>query len=684
MARDERFDILFEPVKIGPVTAPNRFYQVPHCTGMGHPLPKTLAAMREIKAEGGWGVVCTEYCSIHPTSDDAPYPYASLWDDEDVRGQALMTEAVHRHGSLAGVELWYGGMSTCNRFSREIPLATQSLPIWHPDPVQTHAMDKSDIRNLRRWHVDAARRAKQAGFDIVYVYVGHGYLPAQFLSRRYNNRTDEYGGSMENRARLMRELIEETKEAVGDSCGVAVRLAVDDLSGEHGITKEAEGREVIEMMAELPDLWDVNIADFPSDAQTSRFIEEGAQEPYIAFVKSLTTKPVVGVGRFTSADAMVGQVNRGVLDMIGAARPSIADPFLPKKIEQGRIEDIRECIGCNLCISGDALGVPIRCTQNPTMGEEWRSDWHPETIAPKGSDDKVLIIGAGPAGLECARALGQRGYDVHLAEATAEPGGRVNAESKLPGLAPWGRVSDYRVYQIQQMGNVSVYYESRLDAAQVREFGADHVVVATGSHWRADGGGRSNPMGVKLSGEVVVSPDEIMAGVEVPDPVVVFDDDGYYMAALMAEKVRDQGHDVTLVTTEATVSTWTANTLEQRFNQARIIEAGIGIVSLQNLVSFDGESVELACVYTDRRSHRTCDMVVLVTARNPDDGLYKALMADPDGLETSDIKTVTAIGDCYAPGTIAAAVYAGHQYARELDAPAPEGIVRNRRERALV
>ena len=684
MARDARFDVLFEPVKIGPVTAPNRFYQVPHCTGMGHPLPKTLAAMREAKAEGGWGVVCTEYCSIHPSSDDAPYPYASLWDDEDVRGQALMTEAVHRHGALAGVELWYGGMSTCNRFSREIPLATQSLPIWHPDPVQTHAMDRSDIRNLRQWHVDAARRAKQAGFDIVYVYVGHGYLPAQFLSRRYNNRTDEYGGSMENRARLMRELIEETKDAVGDSCGVAVRLAVDDLSGEHGITKEAEGREVIEMMAELPDLWDVNIADFPSDAQTSRFLEEGAQEPYIAFVKSLTTKPVVGVGRFTSADAMVGQVNRGVLDMIGAARPSIADPFLPRKIEQGRIEDIRECIGCNLCISGDALGVPIRCTQNPTMGEEWRSDWHPETIAAKGSDDKVLIIGAGPAGLECARALGQRGYDVHLAEAASEPGGRVNAESALPGLAPWGRVRDYRVYQIQQMGTVSVYYESRLGADEVREFGAAHVVVATGSRWRADGGGRSNPMGVKLSGEVVVSPGDIMAGAEVPGPVVVFDDDGYYMAALMAEKLRAVGHDVTLVTTEGTVSAWTANTLEQRYNQARIIEAGIGIVSLQNLVSFDGESVELACIYTDRRSHRTCDTVVMVTARNPDDGLYQALMANPDGLAASGIKTVTAIGDCYAPGTIAAAVYAGHQYARELDEAAPEGIVRNRRERALV
>jgi dimethylamine/trimethylamine dehydrogenase len=191
-------------------------------------------------------------------------------------------------------------------------------------------------------------------------------------------------------------------------------------------------------------------------------------------------------------------------------------------------------------------------------------------------------------------------------------------------------------------------------------------------------------MGVKINGEVVVTPDDIMAGADVPDPVVVFDDDCYYMAALMAEKLAAEGHEVTLVTTEAIVSAWTSNTLEQRFNQSRIIEAGIGIVPLQNLVSFDGESVELACVYSDRRSHRTCDTVVLVTARNPDDSLYQALMADADGLEASGIKSVTAIGDCYAPGTIAAAVYAGHQYARELDEPAPGGIVRNRRERALV
>mgnify|MGYP003338557301 FL=1 len=174
-------------------------------------------------------------------------------------------------------------------------------------------------------------------------------------------------------------------------------------------------------------------------------------------------------------------VRQGVLDMIGAARPSIADPFLPRKVEEGRIEDIRECIGCNICVSGDFTMSPIRCTQNPTMGEEWRRGWHPEKIAPKGSDDKVLVIGAGPAGLEAALALGQRGYEVMLAEAGRELGGRVSLESRLPGLSAWNRVRDYRVFRLKQMANVQICLDSPLSADDVMGFGFEHVAVATGA-----------------------------------------------------------------------------------------------------------------------------------------------------------------------------------------------------------
>lgn len=201
-AASGRYAILFEPVEIGPVTAPNRFYQVPHCTGLGWQRPQMLAAMRGLKAEGGWGVVNTEYCSIHPSSDDLPYPYASLWDEGDVRAHALMTERVHEHGALAGVELWHGGARSANLYSRETSLDVASLPNIAGDPYQSRAMDKQDIRDLRRWHRDAALRARQAGFDIVYIYATHGYLLSHFLSPLTNDRGDEYGGSAENRVRL--------------------------------------------------------------------------------------------------------------------------------------------------------------------------------------------------------------------------------------------------------------------------------------------------------------------------------------------------------------------------------------------------------------------------------------------------------------------------------------------------
>ena len=182
MTRDPRYDVLFEPVPIGPVTAPNRFYQVPHCTGLGWLRPRMLAAMRGVKAEGGWGVVCTEYCSIHPSSDDLPHPYASLWDDTDIRANALMTEKVHAHGSLAGVELWYGGSRSANLLTREVSVGLGSGPNVAGSPMQTRPLDRDDIRQLRRWHRDAALRAKAADFDIVYVYATHGYLVSQFLS----------------------------------------------------------------------------------------------------------------------------------------------------------------------------------------------------------------------------------------------------------------------------------------------------------------------------------------------------------------------------------------------------------------------------------------------------------------------------------------------------------------------
>jgi dimethylamine/trimethylamine dehydrogenase len=664
---DSRYSILFEPVKIGPKIAKNRFYQVPHCNGAGHRWPKTMAWLRGMKAEGGWGVVCTEECEIHPSSDASGFPEMRLWDDSDIPTHRLMTEKVHEHDALAGIELVHGGIHVSNRFSRTPALSPSGGPGHWVDPIQSRAMSRRDIKEMRGWFRKAALRARRAEYDIVYVYAAHNMtVLTHFLQSRYNQRTDEYGGSLENRVRLLREVLEDTKDAVGDSCAVAIRFAVDE-SEDSDLRFDREGREVVEMLADLPDLWDVNISQWDNDSITSRFGESGHQEKYISFVKQVTSKPVVGVGRFTSPDAMVSQIKRGVLDFIGAARPSIADPFLPQKIEQGRVEEIRECIGCNICISGDHFGVPIRCTQNPTMGEEWRKGWHPENIEPAASADRVLIVGGGPAGLECALALSKRGYDVVLAEKEKEPGGRVLLESKLPGLSEWKRVIDHRLYMISQKPNVETYLESELSAHDVLEYGFEHVVVATGSTWRTDCVGRSIRRPVPIAqGAVMVSVNELLQGGRVNGRIVVYDDDYYYMANVLAEKLRQYGCEVIYVTSAAEVAPFTHATLEQHRIQRRLLDLGVDIICGHSVTSVGVSEVTLACVYTGRTQSVACDALLPVTARNPRGRMFTELAAHP-GLADHGIKSVEAIGDCYAPGTIAAAVYSGHQYARQLD-----------------
>jgi dimethylamine/trimethylamine dehydrogenase len=664
MSRDPRYDILFEPLPIGPVTAKNRFYQVPHCNGMGHRDVSALATMRGIKAEGGWAVVCTEMAEIHWTSDVAPFTELRLWSDQDVPGVARIAEAVHAHGSLAGIELCHSGATANNLWSREVPMAPMAIPTasYFHDPVQARAMDLSDIRDLRRMHRAAALRARSAGFDLVYVYAGHGLgIFQQFLSRATNHRADEYGGSLENRVRLLREVIEDTKAAVGDRCAVPVRIAMSEFMGPNGL-EPAEVEEAIGLIADLPDLWDLSLADWDMDSQTSRFSEEGYQEPFISRVKKLTTKPVVGVGRYTSPDAMVRVIRQGIMDFIGAARPSIADPFLPRKIAEGRLDDIRECIGCNVCVTGDYTMTPIRCTQNPSMGDEWRRGWHPERIRRARSSSSVLIVGAGPAGLEAARALGQRGYKVTLADSGREAGGRVARECRLPGLAAWGRVRDWRLLQIGKMPNVELFLESDMTADQVLEFGADHVAIATGAHWRRDGVGRTTSLPARF-GNAVLTPDDLMNGARpVGKQVVLYDDDHYYLGGVLAELLRKEGYEVTLVTPASLVSSYTRASLEQAAIHKRLLDLGVTVHLNTMLTGAEAGGVATACVFTGKPATLACDSLVLITARLPNDMLHRALR--DRGAK------VTAIGDCWAPATIAHAVHAGRRYAEEFDEPA--------------
>ena len=671
-----RYDILFQPIKIGPVTAPNRFYQVPHCNGFGHRMPQGMAAMRGMKAEGGWGVVCTEETEIHHTSDLSPFIEGRIWSDDDIPAWQLMTEAVHKHGALAGIELTYNGYDAANLYSRAAPFAPRSQGLVGGsgyEPGQSRAATKDALKQIRKWHRNAAVRAKQAGFNIIYCYAAHNLSLAFHLLSKDNDRADEYGGSLENRTRFLRELIEDTKEAVGDTCAVAVRFAVDELLGTDGMQFNGEGHDIVAMLAELPDLWDVNVSNWSNDSTTSRFEKEGNQEKYISFVKKLTTKPVVGVGRYTSPDSMASAIERGIMDLIGAARPSIADPFLPNKIKEGRNEDIRECIGCNICVTGDTRFVPIRCTQNPTMGEEWRRGWHPEIIVPKKSDDEILIVGAGPAGLEAARALGQRGYHVVLTDAKREAGGRVALESALPNLSEWRRVIDWRITQIEKTPNIFFYRSSPMTAKDILETEAPHVIIATGSTWRRDGVGRNISHPVPGSAKIF-TPDDLMDPNSTlleswrqaarPQKILIYDDDHYYMGGILAELLAQNNCEVTLITPAPTISYWTQFTLEQERILKRLHNLKVTLLANHIIASHTLKTATVTNVIISADSTLDCDAIVMVTDRIPNDALYHELKP---ALAEGKLKSLRLIGDAEAPNIIAQAIFNGHLAAREFD-----------------
>jgi dimethylamine/trimethylamine dehydrogenase len=262
-----------------------------------------------------------------------------------------------------------------------------------------------------------------------------------------------------------------------------------------------------------------------------------------------------------------------------------------------------------------------------------------------------------------------------LAEATTELGGRVARESRLPGLSAWGRVVDYRVAQLHKLANIDAYFDSRMLADDLIQAEFDRIVLATGSTWRRDGVSRYHRSPIaRLDDDHVLTPDDIMGGAIPAGPTVVYDDDHYYMGGVIAEKLRLGGFDVTLVTPAPLVSAWTVNTLEQSRIQARLLEAGVTVCANEAVTDFTRGEVGLACVFTGRRRTLPATSVVMVTARNARSELQIELSERKDEISAAGIKSVTAIGDALAPGTIASAVFSGHRYAREFEQEANDDV----------
>ena len=699
--RDPKYDLLFEEVRIGPKTLRNRFVQVPHCMGGGSENPGFQAVFREMKAAGGWAGIFTEGTSIAPEADIDPLTIVRLWDAGDVRNLTLLTERVHAHGSLAGVELFYGG-APINSAEARIPLKGPSQTTDDVNALCSCVeMQGEDFDHIKNLYVAAAKRARAAGFDMITLYCAHAItILAKFLLPIYNRRTDEYGGSLENRTRFIREVVGAVRDAVGDDCAVGIRFGVDTLKGpygrgedEGGIEAEREGHRFIQIMDDLVDYWDINVsmtANWGEDAGPSRTHPENHEAPYTANVKQYTDKPVINVGRVTSPDTMVDMIRNGQCDLIGAARPSISDPFLPEKIRTGRLDDIRECIGCNMCVSKWEQGARIVCTQNPTSGEEYRRGWHPEQFTEAtNADNDVLIVGAGPAGMECARVLGERGMRrVHLIDRADDIGGHINWVSRLPGLAQWARITNYRKIQLDKLKNVEVITGVAMNEQDILEYGAEIVIFATGSHWSDNGlsANRVAPVpGADSTRPNVLTPEQILVdGKPVGQTVVVFDHEGYFVGYQTAWYLARAGHDVTFVSAHDTVSPYSRFTLESPRVNRGLRELGVKVITDSFVTAIGTDSTEIANNWTDELTALPADSTVLVTQRHSDNALYQALRADKERLAANDIAAVYGIGDCMMPNFTAEAIFSGHRLGREIDSADPANPLPYIRERRLL
>jgi 2,4-dienoyl-CoA reductase-like NADH-dependent reductase (Old Yellow Enzyme family) len=644
-----------KPIRIGAIELKNRIVRPAHGTVIGKgTMNKALIAYHEARARGGAALSILEVGSVHPTTAFC----LNLFDPAIEGGLTKLVETVAPHDMKLFQQLWHAG--------HHIPPADGSPP-WAPSDVVSpevgivpQPMTKTMIDTIIGAYVEAALRVQRCGLNGVDVHCAHGYLPAQFLSPNTNKREDEYGGSFENRARFILELLAAIRSAVAKQFVVGVRVAPDLTVGGLGVE---ENLRVVQMLEErhLIDYVNISLGNYNSYTKMVGGMHEplGYELPTSVPIARAVKSPSMVVGRFRTLEEIDQVIRNGDADMVGLVRAMIADPDLVAKSLAGKAEQVRPCIGCNQACVANAvyLWQGMECAVNPGAGHELERGDH--CLTPATPRRKVMVVGGGPAGMEAARAAALRGHRVILSEAAPDLGGTLRLAAKAPTRHAIGDILSWLESEIYRLG-VEVRLSTYMDAIDVLQTSVDAVIVATGSTPRMDGIQGSHP-GQPIRGierrHVLSSNDLFMsAPADLGRTAVVIDDVGHYEGLAASEQLIAAGLSVVYVTRLRGVAPLLQLALMNEPFLTRMQRKPFRYLIRTRAIAIEPDAVVVGPVHlTDDKvdtERLPADTVVFVSHNRPNREVYSELLG-----RVADVRVV---GDANSPRFLETAIREGH------------------------
>jgi 2,4-dienoyl-CoA reductase-like NADH-dependent reductase (Old Yellow Enzyme family)/thioredoxin reductase len=659
---------MFSPIKVGPVEIRNRFYFAPHGVGLAVST-KPASDFPFYSAErvkGGCGLVIN---SLTVTERGTAYQ-SSAYPEENIPSFRALSNAIHDAGGKIFGELWYwwGVTGQWRPLSPAAPSLGASVRQFRHGRAMfaTHQAGRGEIRRLIDAYRQSTANLHQAGYDGVMLHSAHGAILEHFLSPYFNQRTDEYGGSFDNRIRLLAQCLEAAREGAAGDMAVGVRLNCDELlPGGYG-TGEAE--QIVERICSsgLVDFVDLDIAIEPNQLYLGMpgvFVDPHVYKPYVEKVRGAAGRtPVFSVlGRLTSIADGEAAIAAGVCDMVGAARALIAEPELVKNAYEGNEERSRTCIACNWCLEASSHGA-AGCAINPASYRE--RTWGAGSFTPATRSSKVVVVGGGPAGLEAARVSGLRGHRVTLLEARDALGGAFALWSSLPGRSAFTQAIDWWQRELERLG-VRVQLGTAASAESVLAESPDAAIIATGALYSPIG--RSAFRDTAIPGcdrDFVHTVDEVLVqGLRPQGRVIVLDGEGSNAGLGTAELLATAGATVEVVTPNLSpVSQSLEATTEVGFVMKRLKEAGVQFSPSTYIKMIGEHEVTVYDVFTEReRQIADVAAVVLSTGRESASALAEQL--------AGKVAQLYSAGDALAPRMWSTAAYEGHMFARFIGEP---------------